>query len=440
MTSKIIKSSQINILSILFALLPALLVSGPLLSEICIIFLILALLYFRIFNLRNLDLFKFSSYFFVFYLSINISSFFSPDIFLSFKSSLTYIRFYLFILVIFFLITFNQKTLIYFKVSLSIIFILLLADSTLQFLIGKNILGFELLRPNNVPRVSSLFGDELIMGSFIVRFLPILLGLILLTENDIIKKKIYFFSALFFSSYLIFISGERLAFVYLIIIFLIFFLFLSFGKLLKVGILVTIIFSIIVVINFYPNMRIIETTKKQITNLVQIDNKFIKEKKFHFISDQHMAHVSTAYKIFKDNPIFGTGIKSFRYVCNDKKYKTNVKKVVSEYGNEVEYDACSTHPHNTYMQLLSETGLVPTILILIIFIGSIYKIIKISFRSNNDQNKTNNVRDFQILILTSIIINFFPLLPSGNFYNNWLSIVYSIPIGIYLGTMKNLKV
>ena len=198
MTSKIIKSSQINILSILFALLPALLVSGPLLSEICIIFLILALLYFRIFNLRNLDLFKFSSYFFVFYLSINISSFFSPDIFLSFKSSLTYIRFYLFILVIFFLITFNQKTLIYFKVSLSIIFILLLADSTLQFLIGKNILGFELLRPNNVPRVSSLFGDELIMGSFIVRFLPILLGLILLTENDIIKKKIYFFSALFF--------------------------------------------------------------------------------------------------------------------------------------------------------------------------------------------------------------------------------------------------
>ena len=341
---------------------------------------------------------------------------------------------------IFFLITFNQKTLIYFKVSLSIVFILLLADSTLQLLSGKNILGFELLRPNNVPRVSSLFGDELIMGSFIVRFLPILLGLILLTENDTTKKKIYFFSTLFFSSYLIFISGERLAFVYLIIIFLIFFLFLSFEKFFKFGILVTIIFSIIAVINFYPNMRIIETTKKQITNLVQIDNKFIKEKKFHFISDQHMAHLSTAYKIFKDNPIFGTGIKSFRFICNDERYKSNVKKVVSEYGNEVEYDACSTHPHNTYMQLLSETGLVPTVLIFIIFIGSIYQIIKISFRSNNDQSKIKNVRDFQILILTSIIINFFPLLPSGNFYNNWLSIVYSIPIGIYLGTMKNIKV
>ena len=187
-------------------------------------------------------------------------------------------------------------------------------------------------------------------------------------------------------------------------------------------------------------MRIIETTKKQITNLVQIDNKFIKEKKFHFISDQHMAHLSTAYKIFKDNPIFGTGIKSFRFICNDERYKSNVKRVVSEYGNEVEYDACSTHPHNTYMQLLSETGLVPTVLIFIIFIGSIYQIIKISFRSNNDQSKIKNVRDFQILILTSIIINFFPLLPSGNFYNNWLSIVYSIPIGIYLGTMKNIKV
>ena len=129
MISKITKSSNTNILCISFALLPALLVSGPLLSEICIIFLISALLYYRIFNLRNLNLFKFSCYFFVFYLSINISSFFSPDIFLSLKSSLTYIRFYLFILTIFFLITFNQKTLIYFKVSLSIVFILLLADS-----------------------------------------------------------------------------------------------------------------------------------------------------------------------------------------------------------------------------------------------------------------------------------------------------------------------
>ena len=93
--------------------------------------------------------------------------------------------------------------------------------------------------------MSSLFGDELIMGSFIVRFLPILLGLILLTENDTTKKKSTFFHFIF-SSYLIFISGERLAFVYLIIIFLIFFLFLSFEKFFKFGILVTIIFSIIV--------------------------------------------------------------------------------------------------------------------------------------------------------------------------------------------------
>ena len=87
MISKITKSSNTNILCISFALMPALLVSGPLLSEICIIFLISALLYYRIFNLRNLNLFKFSCYFFVFYLSINISSFFSPDIFLSLKSS-----------------------------------------------------------------------------------------------------------------------------------------------------------------------------------------------------------------------------------------------------------------------------------------------------------------------------------------------------------------
>ena len=114
MINEINKSPNINILSIVFALLPAFLISGPLLSEICIILLILVFLYFKIFNLKNFDLFKFSCCFFIFYLSINISSFFSADIFLSLKSSLSYVRFYLFILAIFFLITLNQKTLIYY--------------------------------------------------------------------------------------------------------------------------------------------------------------------------------------------------------------------------------------------------------------------------------------------------------------------------------------
>lgn len=435
-----IKYLNNNVLSILFASIPIFLVFGPLLPELNIILLILIMFYLKIYNFKDLNLVKFSCFFLVFYLCINISSFFSPNILLSLKSSLTYIRFYLFILVIFFLITLNQKTLFYLKNSLLIVFLVLFFDSTFQIINGKNLIGYELLRPNNVSRVSSFFGDELIMGSFVVRFLPILLGLILLIENNFIKKNVYFFSILVIASYIILISGERLAFIYLSIIYIIFFFLLSFRKLIKISFLIILLSSAILVLNFYPNIRIIETTKKQITNFVNIDNKLVTIKKIHYISDQHRAHFDTAYKIFVDKPIFGMGIKSFRLVCNYPKYKSNIKKIVSVYGNKTEYISCSTHPHNTYIQLLSETGLVPSILIIIIFLASIYKIFKIILYSNVYQGNMKNKRDFQILILTTIIINFFPLLPSGNFYNNWLSIVYSIPIGIYLGTMKDLKV
>ncbi len=150
-----IKYLNNNVLSILFASIPIFLVFGPLLPELNIILLILIMFYLKIYNFKDLNLVKFSCFFLVFYLCINISSFFSPNILLSLKSSLTYIRFYLFILVIFFLITSNQKTLFYLKNSLLIVFLVLFFDSTFQIINGKNLIGYELLRPNNVSRVSS---------------------------------------------------------------------------------------------------------------------------------------------------------------------------------------------------------------------------------------------------------------------------------------------
>ena len=63
----------------------------------------------------------------------------------------------------------------------------------------------------------------------------------------------------------------------------------------------------------------------------------------------HQSHYNTAYNIFLDNKFFGIGNKMFRIVCKDQKYKTN------KHG-------CSTHPHNYYIQVLSENGLIGLVL------------------------------------------------------------------------------
>ena len=54
---------------------------------------------------------------------------------------------------------------------LYLFFIIIFIDSLIQFFLGKNILGYETI--NN--RVSSFFGDDLILGSFLILFFPITL-------------------------------------------------------------------------------------------------------------------------------------------------------------------------------------------------------------------------------------------------------------------------
>ena len=67
---------------------------------------------------------------------------------------------------------------------------ILLVDGFIQFTFEKNLLGFELAEG---PRVSSFFGDELVYGSYLSRFLPILFGLMIFCiEKKYINHFIHF--------------------------------------------------------------------------------------------------------------------------------------------------------------------------------------------------------------------------------------------------------
>ena len=85
----------------------------------------------------------------------------------------------------------------------------------------------------------------------------------------------------------------------------------------------------------------------------------------------------TSINIFKDNYFFGAGVKSLGMNVKDKyyiieNYSAFKDKPYDHYPGYTGIDGCSTHPHNYYFQLLSETGIFSFIIVILTFLWSVY--------------------------------------------------------------------
>ena len=54
-------------------------------------------------------------------------------------------------------------------------------------------------------------------------------------------------------------------------------------------------------------------------------------------------------------------------------------------------------------------------------------------------NQKRPLSDYQICLLAGILITVWPFSPNGNFFNNWLMVVYSLPLGFYLQSIYSKK-
>ena len=404
--------------SFFLIILPFLLITGPFLSDLAVS---ISAILFLINSIKN-KLFKFyKNYFFIFFLIfwlyIIFNSLLNNTNLDSLRISFSFIRFGIFTLSTWYLIENNKNILKYLFYSIVICFSLLIVDGYIQFIFGSNILGFKLVVG---PRISSFFGDELILGSYIARFFPILFGLFIILKEEFNKKKLLILISLLFifSESLIFLSGERSAFFFMNLSAFYMLLMLKNYKKLRLIVLTLSLALILVIVQIYPSAknRIVDQTIIQ----MNLSSDSSSEKKYVFSKD-HENLYRTSLLIFKDNVFFGAGVKNFRNFCDDQKYINSG------------YASCSTHPHNTYLQFLSELGIFGLMFILSILFYFIY--ISISHFLNRFKRKYNK-SDFQICMLSAILISLWPFIPTGNIFNNWLCIVYFFPIGLYLSEIK----
>ena len=398
--------------------------------------LLLLSIYF-LFKINKNDLFYFKNKFFlifiIFCIYISLRSLFADQLYISLKSSLMYFRFAFYALAIIFFLNKDNNALNTNYTIYKYTFIFLIIDSLLQVFTGKDLFG---LQPDsiNLMRISGPFGDEFVLGSFTQKVLPIFIYLIL--KKNEINNKIHIsdFIILIFSFVIIYRSGDRSALGLILFYSFIFFLiYKNFRKKILIIFGVIIFFSTVLSIqNSNISKRVFSDTIGQFKGVHHknlVTNSKNEEKSSIFIfSFHHQSHFNTAYRMFLDKPYFGHGLKMFRFKCKDFVENMNrfPYKKLTQYG-------CSTHPHNTYMQLLAETGIVGFLSIFSIFLIIGIELIKKILSVNLTLRSSD-------CLLIAIFINLWPLIPTGSFFNNWLSLLYFLPVSFYLFETKKLRI
>ena len=455
------KKRYINLAYYLLLSLPITLVLSRFAADLSIV--ILAILFFVINSEKKIFHNMLVIFSLIFIFCSVISSLLSNNVIFSLKSSVLHLRFIFFILALSILFFYNKNNFLknLFKVFI-ICYVFLFFDATIQFFFKQNIFGYTV---NPITRVSSLFFDELILGSYLSRLFPIICFLYLYLK---LKINIYLIIYFLFHLYVVVLfTGERLSFAILNIYYLLFIPFFLKKIFTKLIFIFLPIFCLILILTFSSNFSArtsFENIKNQSINMnytvcietlenIKKSNKLyerwnyipentsIQQMKanerearsyvpnchpilkifsndiYYIFSVMHFNHYLSAIEIFKDNKLFGIGAKNYRKICKNESYFLN------------EF-SCSTHPHNYFLQILAETGLVGFFIFSLIYL-SIFYLFVFNFL---ERNKINFLSKH--ILLCCFLVNFFPIFPSGNFFNNWNAIVYTLPLGFLLSLYR----
>ena len=422
--TKKLKFNISGIINFLICLLPLGLILGNSITNFLVILIgLLGIINYKtkIFVIEN-KTFQYLMYFFFFYLIlitfINNWNFVSQDVIkkTNLIKSIFFLRFLVLFLVINKLSEFNELKIKNILVSFAFFSFAVGLDIIIQYTFGKNLLGYPLLYG---VRANSFFGDELIAGGFLQRFSLFFIFFIpIITANKkYVNLTIISLFVIFTTAILVTLNRMPL----IMFLFSIVLYFLLEKKIKEILYVFVIIFLIMVTfINFSSNKRIQINSKKfvkEITFFVShAPNLFIHNKNNtdQEIYSDYLILFNSGVQLWKENKLFGQGIKSFRVNCKQAKY-----------------EMCGSHPHNYLIELMVDVGIVGSVLWYLIIILSVINFFK-SYIKENDLNLKLAFSPFFLLIFTE----FFPFRSSGSFFSTSNSAFIFLILAIFLNLNK----
>jgi len=377
-----------------------------------------------------------------------------------FLKSILYFRYFLLILIIYLTIKFNILNFKFFFLTAALSSLILSLDLIFQYIFGFNTFGWE----SDLIRNSGFFGTEYIAGGYLQRFS----FFSIFFTFFLFKKKKYFkyistFGIICILAGGIFASGNRMP---LIIFTFGFFIILFFNIKIK-KVILSALGGIFIFLSFMfwsdqSTRALYSAFFNHAQNIITITDSSVidpvlqvkecanfdaeLEKKCIFFRQKlgsdsgvvwesfHRRLFLTAVDTWKFNKIIGNGIKSFRHDCNrlNEQFDTSTdENLLPGMKNRL----CANHPHNYYLEILTETGIVGMIIIIILML-SILSILRKNYKFINEKSFGSI---FFLAVSISLILETFPIRSSGSFFTTNNTTYLALILGFFLCYEKILK-
>ena len=186
----------------------------------------------------------------------------------------------------------------------------------------------------------------------------------------------------------------------LLFIFLIFLISIFHKQIRKFFISFFVIFSIIFAIAIQSNDEIKYTFVSFYNQISQMTVAVLKRDFNNDNNPQYLKEFATFYDTWLMSKYIGGGIKNFRYYCHVRPNINKNSKFI-----------CNMHPHNYYLEILTETGLAGFLNITLIFILLIYITLYKRYFTNSLLVKNKIMIPFIFLFIVEI----FPIKSTGSF-------------------------
>ena len=410
---------KINLINYLISFLPLSIILGNLILNINIILVCFfgLLIYGKktfLIEKKNYQILIYTFFFYLILITLinNLPNYYSDSLYKDhILKSLFYLRFLLFFLIINKLIETKSLDIKLFFYSAAFFSFLVSFDILIQVILKKNLIGYQI----TWDRPSSFFGDEHIAGGYLQKFI---LFFIFLCAYKLKSNFKVFLLFIFFLIPIILTLNRMPVVIYLSSVLLFYLL----EKRIKFIFLV-LIFSISIFFSL-KKYSFVNTMDSQITafvsNTINIifksPNLFMNNNNYEVIksdSSGYLLHFNSGVQAWKKNKIFGQGLKSFRLNC--------------EYADT---QTCNTHPHNYFIEIMLDTGLVGLTIIYSFFIIGLINFLKFYL------NQPNKIKLFTLPFFIICFFEFFPLRSTGSFFTTSNSAIIFLSLAIFINSEK----